>query len=52
MDEINELIEAIIIDVAEEGIGSSVGMGLIWGMFFGGTFTAFSGIISLLVSTI
>lgn len=52
MDEINELIEAMIIDVAEEGVGATAGIGLLWGVFFGGTFAAFAGILNLLVSTI
>jgi len=52
MDEINELIESIMIDVAEEGLGAAAGMALLWGLFFGGTFAAFTGIINLLASTI
>ncbi len=52
MNELNELIEGLMIDVAEEGIGATAGIGLLWGLFFTGAFAAFSGIINLLASTI
>ena len=52
MRELNELIESLMIDVAEEGIGATAGIGLLWGAFFTGAFASFSGIINLLVSTI
>ena len=52
MDELNELIESLMIDVAEEGIGATAGIGLLWGLFFTGAFAAFSGILNLLASTI
>lgn len=52
MDELNELIESLMIDVAEEGIGATAGIGLLWGLFFIGSFDVFSGILELLVSTI
>ena len=52
MDEWNELIESLFIDVAEEGVGTTAGIGFLWGLFFGGVFAAFEGIMSLLVSTI
>jgi len=52
MNELNELIESLMIDVAEEGIGATAGIGLLWGLFFTGAFAAFSGIINLLASTI
>lgn len=52
MDEINELIESLMIDVGEEGIGATAGIGLLWGLFFTGTFAGFAGILNLLASTI
>lgn len=52
MDEVNELIEALMIDVVEEGIGASAGTGIMWGLFFGGVFVLFSNLIVLLASTI
>ncbi len=52
MNEINELIESLIIDVAEEGIGTSAGIGLLWALFFGGAFAAFQGILTLLAGTV
>lgn len=52
MDELNEIIEALMIDVAEEGIGATAGIGLLWGLFFMGTFAAFGEILNLLASTI
>lgn len=52
MEELNELIESLLIDVAEEGIGTSVGIGLLWGLFFAGAFAGFTGILTLLSSTI
>lgn len=52
MDEINELIESLLIDVAEEGLGTTAGIGLLWGLFFAGTFTGFTELLELLVSTI
>jgi len=52
INELNELVESIILDVAEEGIGATAGIGLLWGLFFTGAFAAFSGILNLLASTI
>lgn len=52
MNELNDLIESLIIDVAEEGIGTSAGIGLLWALFFGGAFAAFQGILLLLSSTV
>jgi len=52
MDELNELIESMMIDVAEEGIGATAGIGLLWGLFLTGSFAGFSGILNLLASTI
>lgn len=50
MNELNELIETIMVDVAEEGIGTTAGMGLLWGLFFCGAFAGFTGLLNLLVS--
>lgn len=50
--ELNELVESIIVDVAEEGVGTTAGIGLLWGFFFCGTFAAFAGILELLSSAI
>lgn len=52
MEELNELIESLMIDVAEEGMGATAGMGLLWGLFFAGAYAEFSEILNLLVSTI
>lgn len=52
MEELNKLIEALMIDVAEEGVGVTAGMGLLWGLFFTGAYVEFSEILNLLVSTI
>lgn len=52
MDELNELIESIMIDVAEEGLGATAGIGILWGLFFAGTFAGFAGVLNLLASTI
>ena len=52
MNELNELIESLMIDVAEEGVGATAGIGLLWGVFFTGAYASFSGIINLLASTI
>ena len=52
MDEINELLESLFVDVAEEGIGATAGIGLIWGLFFAGLFAGFAGVLTLLASTI
>ena len=52
MNEINELIESIIIDIAEEGVGAAAGLALLWGLFFGGAYAAFNGILTYLSSTI
>ena len=52
MEEINEFVETLFVDVGLEGIGCTAGMGLLWGIFFGGAFVAFREIINLLVYTI
>lgn len=52
MDELNEIIETLMIDVAEEGLGASAGIGLLWGLFFASMFAGFTGILNLLASTI
>ena len=52
INELNELVESLIVDVAEEGVGTTAGIGLLWGLFFGGAFAAFSGILNLLASAI
>ena len=52
MEELNELIESLMIDVAEEGIGTTAGIGLMWGLFFGGAFMLFQGLLELLASTV
>ena len=48
LDEINELLEGTIIDIACEGIGIAMGIGLMWGLFFGGVFEIFCRLITLL----
>lgn len=52
MDDINELIESLMVDAAEEGIGTTAGLGLLWGLFFTGAFAGFAGLLNLLASTI
>lgn len=50
MDDLNELIEALMIDVAEEGIGTTAGIALLWGVFIGGLYIGLSELLTLLVS--
>lgn len=52
LEELNELLEGMIIDIASEGMGTTFGLILMWGMFFGGTFTVFHDLMTLLSSTI
>jgi len=52
LEELNELLEGIMIDIASEGMGTTLGYVLMWGMFFGGTFAVFYGLMELLSSTI
>ena len=52
MEIINEWLESIWIDIAEEGIGALAGIGLVWGVFLGGALVSFSELINLLASTI
>ena len=52
MEELNELIESLLIDVGEEGIGATAGIGLMWGLFFGGAFALFKGLLELLAGTV
>ena len=52
MEELNELIEALMIDVAEEGMGTTAGIGLISGLFLGGTYVLFQELLELLASTV
>lgn len=52
LEELNELLEGIMIDIASEGMGTAFGYVLMWGMFFGGTFAVFYGLMELLSSTI
>lgn len=52
MNELNELIESILIDIGAEGMGTTAGIVLLWGLFFGGAFALFQGLLELLASTI
>lgn len=52
METLNEIMEGIIIDITSEGMGTTMGFILMWGLFFGGTFTVFHGVMTLLSSTI
>ena len=52
MEELNEIIETFFIDIAEEGLGTIAGVGLMWGLFFGGAFMTFRTLMELLASTI
>ena len=48
MNEINELVETLMIDVAEEGLGATSGIGLLWGTFFAGAlFKVFNLLVTL-----
>ena len=50
MNEINQLIESTILDVAEEGMGATAGIGILWGIFIGGGVSAFSSLLQILSS--
>ena len=52
LEELNQLIEAMMVDIASEGIGTAFGIALMWGLFFGGTFAVFYGLMTLLSSTV
>lgn len=52
LEEINELIEGMFFDIGSEGIGTAMGIVLMWGLFFGGTFAVFYGLMTLLASTV
>ena len=52
MNELNELIESMFIDVGEEGIGTTAGIALLWGMFFCGGVALFAGLLELLAGTV
>ena len=52
MEALHEMIEGIMIDIASEGMGTTMGFVLMWGMFLGGTYTVFQGFMTLLSSTI
>ena len=52
MNELNELIESMLIDVGVEGIGTTAGIALLWGMFFCGSVALFVGVLELLIGTI
>ena len=52
MEKLNEIIEGLMIDVTSEGMGTTMGFLLMWGLFFGGTFTVFHSVMNLLSSTI
>lgn len=52
LEELNELIESLMIDITSEGTGTIMGVVLLWGLFFGGTFTGFSVLMTWMSSTI
>lgn len=52
LEELNELVEGMIIDITSEGMGTTIGVALMWGMFFGGTFAMFTRLMQLLSSTV
>ena len=52
LDDLNDMIEGLFIDVVSEGMGTTFGYILMWGMFFGGTFALFSGLMTLLAGTV
>jgi hypothetical protein len=52
METLNEIVEGVIIDIASEGMGTTMGFILMWGMFFGGTYAVFHEFMLLLSSTI
>ena len=52
LEELNELIESMLLDIASEGTGAALGIALMWGLFFGGTFTIFSALMTVLISTV
>ena len=52
MELLNEQIESMFLDIGLEGIGTASGIALLWGCFFGGTFSLFRGLLELLAATI
>ena len=52
MENLGDLIEGLIMDILLEGIGATAGIALLWGLFFAGTFTLFSSMLTLFASTI
>ena len=52
LEELNELLEGMMIDIASEGMGTVVGMAFLWGLFFCGTFAGFHKLMILLSSTL
>lgn len=52
LEELNELMESIIIDIASEGMGTALGLILMWSGFFCGTYTLLNGLMTLLSSAV
>lgn len=52
LEELNEIMESIIVDIASEGMGTTLGLILMWSGFFGGTYTLLNGLMTLLSSAV
>lgn len=52
MEDLNDLIEGVMVDILQEGVGATAGIALMWGLFFAGSSALFSGVLTLLASTI
>lgn len=52
MEDICDLLEGLMMDVLNEGLGATAGIALMWGMFFAGTYALFSGLLTLLAGTV
>lgn len=52
MEVLNDWIESMILDIGLEGVGTAAGIALLWGCFFGGTYSLFHSVLYLLASTV
>ena len=52
MEQLNEIIDGLAVDIVSEGMGTTFGYILMWGLFFGGTYALFSGFMNLLSSAV
>ena len=52
LDELNDLLEGNIIDIVCEGIGTVMGIALLWGLFWGGMFDFVCKLMAVLSSSV